>query len=79
MHWRTWLRWAGLAGACAVLLWLGPAAARDYRDRREALVNDPSAAELYEIDFYFDVGGLVVGMGAGLLVYFFFRTKKAPS
>jgi len=48
MAWRNLIRWAALLGAIAVVFWLRPSAQRDYRDWREAVVSDPSAAELYE-------------------------------
>jgi hypothetical protein len=59
-------------------LWRGPHVLRDYRDWREAKVTDPSAAELYETDFWFETAGIVIALGLGLVVFYGLKRKKEP-
>ena len=59
---------AGLAGAA----WLGSVALYWYREWRRWRVEDPSAAELYQINWWFETGAtvvalLVAGIGTHLL------------
>jgi len=67
-----------LLGAVAVVVWLGPSAARNYRDWREALVNDPSVAELYEMNLWFDSAGIAAGLVIGSLIFFGLKQKAEP-
>jgi hypothetical protein len=75
MPWRNFFRWLALVGGLAILLWRAPHALRDYRDWREAAVIDPSAAELYETDLWFEAAGVTVALGLGLLIFFSLRRK----
>ena len=75
MPWRNLFRWVALLGALAILLWRAPHALRDYRDWREAKVNDPSIAELYETDLWFEGAGVTVALGLGLLIFLGLRRK----
>ena len=78
MPWRNLIRWTALVCAIAVVLWLGASAIRNYRDWREVAVNDPSAAELYETDFWFDAAGIAAGLSIGSLIFFGLKQKKEP-
>ena len=78
MPWRNLLRWAALGCALAVVIWLGPSAFRNYRDWREAAVNDPSAAELYETDFWLDAAAIAAGLGIESLIVFGLKQKQEP-
>ena len=78
MPWRNLLRWIALVGGLAILLWRAPHALRDYRDWREAKVNDPSAAELYETDLWFEAAGVTVAVGFGLLIFFGLKEEEKP-
>ena len=69
MPWRNLIRWAALVCAIVIVLWLAPEVVRNYRDWRESAVNDPSAAELYETNFWFDAAGIAAGLGLGLLIF----------
>ena len=75
MPWRNLIRWLALVCGLAVLFWRAPLALRDFRDWREAAVNDPSAAELYETDLWFEAAGGTVALGLGLLIFLGLRRK----
>ena len=72
---RNLIRWLALVCGLAVLLWRAPHTLRKYRDWREAKVNDPSAAELYETDLWFEAAGGTVALGLGLLIFLGLRRK----
>ena len=78
MPWRNLIRWAALVCSIAIVFWLGPSAIRSYRDWREAAVNDPSAAELYETEFWFEAAGIAAPLGIGSVFFFVLRHKKEP-
>jgi hypothetical protein len=78
MAWWNLIRWAALLSAVAVVVWLGPNAVRNYRDWREALVNDPSVADLYETNLWFDSAGIAAGLIVGSLIFFGLKQKQEP-
>jgi hypothetical protein len=78
MRWRNLIRWAALVCAIAVVVWLMPDAARNYRAWREAEINDPSAAELYETNLWFDAAGMAAALGFGSLIFVGLRRKHGP-
>jgi hypothetical protein len=61
-----------------VVVWLGPNAVQNYRDWREALVHDPSVADLYEVNLWFNSAGIAAGLAIGSLIFFGLKQKAEP-
>jgi hypothetical protein len=76
MPWRNLIRWVALVCGLAIMLWRAPVAIRDFRDWREAAISDPSAAELYETDFWFETAGMVIALGLGLVFFYGLKRKE---
>ena len=70
MPWRNLVRWVALVCGLTVLSWRTPEAIQDYREWREAAVNDPSVAELYVTNLWFETAGIVIALSLGLGIFF---------
>jgi hypothetical protein len=51
-----------IAGGIALAAWRTPVAFDDWKGWQESRGSDPSAAELYEVDFWFEMGLISVGL-----------------
>jgi len=73
---RDAFRWGLLLGAAAVSGWRLVDAFRQFRDWRSTALIDPSAAELYRLNFEVDVTGIVVVMAIALGAFYLLRRSS---
>jgi hypothetical protein len=70
---RDAFRWGLLLAAVAVSGWRSVDAIRQFRLWRSTAAFDPSAADLYRLNFEVDVTGIVVVLGLGLGAFYLLR------
>jgi hypothetical protein len=70
---RDAFRWGLLLAAVAVSGWRSVDAFRQFRNWRLIAQTDPSAADLYRLNFEVDVTGIVVVMAIGLGAFYLLR------
>jgi hypothetical protein len=72
---RDAFRWGLLLAATVVSSWRCFDAFREFRNWRSALPNDPSAADLYRLNFEIDAIGIAVVMAIGLGAFYLLRSS----
>jgi hypothetical protein len=70
---RDAFRWGLLLAAVAVSGWRSLDAFREFRNWRSAMLDDPSAADLYRLNFEVDAVGIVVVMAIGVGAFYLLR------
>jgi hypothetical protein len=70
---RDAIRWGLLLAAAVVSGWRSFGAFREFRNWRSAMPNDPSAADLYRLNFEIDAIGIAVVMAIGLGAFYLLR------
>jgi hypothetical protein len=73
---RDALRWGLLLAAVAVSGYRAVDAFRQFRNWRSTLPLDPSAADLYRLNFEVDATGIVVVMAIGLVALYLLRPSS---
>jgi hypothetical protein len=72
---RDAIRWGLLLAAVMVSSWRSFGAFREFRNWRSAMSNDPSAADLYRLNFEIDAIGIAVVIAIGLGAFYLLRTS----